>query len=199
MLLGFLFFFFFLLKGKKKKTVKNCQKGRNKLSKDVLRQGQVKKRKEAVLEGGGTVPFAFSRALGKQSCDCWECSLPSRSSRHWGGTGTAPPSGLSTAEHNTHHKQNAPLPFPRISSSPWKLHSVPPVSCLCISRELLQTIPKTGQQVTKKKKRKKNKKKASSGPCLLWCGWYGTGGVWGCLCTHCWTLPSPAQLDLLEL
>lgn len=119
----------------------------------------MKKRKEAVLEGGGTVPFAFSRALGKQSCDCWECSLPSRSSRHWGGTGTAPPSGLSTAEHNTHHKQNPPLPFPRISSSPWKLRSVPPVSCLCISRELLQTIPKTGQQVTKKKKKKKNKKK----------------------------------------
>lgn len=119
----------------------------------------MKKRKEAVLEGGGTVPFAFSRALGKQSCDCWECSLPSRSSRHWGGTGTAPPSGLSTAEHNTHHKQNAPLPFPRISSSPWKLHSVPPVSCLCISRELLQTIPKTGQQVTKKKKKEKKTKK----------------------------------------
>lgn len=61
---AFCFFFFWLKKEKEKnKTVKKktCQKGRNKRSKDVLRQGQVKKRREAVLEGCGTVPFAFSR------------------------------------------------------------------------------------------------------------------------------------------
>lgn len=56
-------FFFWLKKEKKKQNSKKktCQKGRNKRSKDVLRQGQVKKRREAVLEGCGTVPFAFSR------------------------------------------------------------------------------------------------------------------------------------------
>lgn len=130
------------------------------------------------------VPFPSpSHALGKQSCDCWECFLPSRSFQALGG-GLALLLHQDSAllSHNIHHQQSSP-PSHGSPPLPWKLRPVPPFRCLCISSELLQTIPKTRQRVTqthtkiRKNKKKKKKKRQVCGPCLLWCGWYGTGSV----------------------
>lgn len=140
-----------------------------------------------ILEDGSSIPIPFhtpSRSSGRDG-EPWtgneRFSLPSKkhgfqellgvtTSREWA---LLLPMVLSTPEQKNPSKMK-PTTFPNISSS---LETVLSSSfrCLCISSNFKNNT-KDRQKRKKKKREKRKKKKASSGPCLLQCGWYGTGG-----------------------